>query len=141
MDILKAVKNNIAQIIVGNDAAIELVMIALVANGHILLEDVPGTGKTSLAKSLARSIDGKFQRLQFTSDTLPGDVILAFMRAAQSRALLNGRSYCTPKDFRFLAKPVCSHRLTLTIEGEMKTTKTQVIQEILETVSAPVESV
>ena len=55
MDILKAVKNNIAQIIVGNDAAIELVMIALVANGHILLEDVPGTGKTSLAKSLARS--------------------------------------------------------------------------------------
>ncbi|MEB9682645.1 magnesium chelatase [Bacillus thuringiensis serovar pingluonsis] len=127
MDILKAVKNNIAQIIVGNDAAIELVMIALVANGHILLEDVPGTGKTSLAKSLARSIDGKFQRLQFTSDTLPGDVILAFMRAAQSRALLNGRSYCTPEDFRFLAKPVCSHRLTLTIEGEMKTTKTQVI--------------
>ncbi|HFK1455447.1 MULTISPECIES: MoxR family ATPase [Bacillus cereus group] len=141
MDILKAVKNNIAQIIVGNDAAIELVMIALVANGHILLEDVPGTGKTSLAKSLARSIDGKFQRLQFTSDTLPGDVILAFMRAAQSRALLNGRSYCTPEDFRFLAKPVCPHRLTLTIEGEMKTTKTQVIQEILETVSAPVESV
>ncbi|MEF7559281.1 MoxR family ATPase [Bacillus thuringiensis] len=141
MDILKAVKNNIAQIIVGNDVAIELVMIALVANGHILLEDVPGTGKTSLAKSLARSIDGKFQRLQFTSDTLPGDVILAFMRAAQSRALLNGRSYCTPEDFRFLAKPVCSHRLTLTIEGEMKTTKTQVIQEILETVSAPVESV
>ena len=141
MDILKAVKSNIAQIIVGNDAAIELVMIALVANGHILLEDVPGTGKTSLAKSLARSIDGKFQRLQFTSDTLPGDVILAFMRAAQSRALLNGRSYCTPEDFRFLAKPVCSHRLTLTIEGEMKTTKTQVIQEILETVSAPVESV
>ncbi|ARZ63243.1 magnesium chelatase [Bacillus thuringiensis serovar brasilensis] len=141
MDILKAVKNNIAQIIVGNDAAIELVMIALVANGHILLEDVPGTGKTSLAKSLARSIDGKFQRLQFTSDTLPGDVILAFMRAAQSRALLNGRSYCTPEDFRFLTKPVCSHRLTLTIEGEMKTTKTQVIQEILETVSAPVESV
>ncbi|KYZ68249.1 AAA family ATPase [Bacillus sp. GZT] len=141
MDILKAVKNNIAQIIVGNDAAIELVMIALVANGHILLEDVPGTGKTSLAKSLARSIDGKFQRLQFTSDTLPGDVILAFMRAAQSRALLNGRSYCTPEDFRFLAKPVYSHRLTLTIEGEMKTTKTQVIQEILETVSAPVESV
>lgn len=141
MDILKAVKNNIAQIIVGNDAAIELVMIALVANGHILLEDVPGTGKTSLAKSLARSIDGKFQRLQFTSDTLPGDVILAFMRVAQSRALLNGCSYCTPEDFRFLAKPVCSHRLTLTIEGEMKTTKTQVIQEILETVSAPVESV
>lgn len=141
MDILKAVKNNIAQIIVGNDAAIELVMIALVANGHILLEDVPGTGKTSLAKSLARSIDGKFQRLQFTSDTLPGDVILAFMRAAQSRALLNGRSYCTPEDFRFLAKPVCPHRLTLTIEGEMKTAKTQVIQEILETVSAPVESV
>ena len=45
MDILKAVKSNIAQIIVGNDAAIELVMIALVANGHILLEDVPGTGK------------------------------------------------------------------------------------------------
>ena len=70
MDILKAVKNNIAQIIVGNDAAIELVMIALVANGHILLEDVRNR-ENIIGKSLARSIDGKFQRLQFTSDTLP----------------------------------------------------------------------
>lgn len=75
MSILERIRENVSQVIVGKEEVIDLAMIALVANGHVLLEDVPGTGKTSLAKSLAKSIDGKFQRVQFTSDTLPGDVV------------------------------------------------------------------
>jgi MoxR-like ATPase len=65
---------NIAQQIVGKDRAIQLVLTALLSGGHVLLEDVPGVGKTLLAKSLAKSIDGKFQRIQCTPDLLPSDI-------------------------------------------------------------------
>jgi MoxR-like ATPase len=65
---------NIAQQIVGKDRPIQLVLTALLAGGHVLLEDVPGVGKTLLAKSLAKSIDGKFQRIQCTPDLLPSDI-------------------------------------------------------------------
>ncbi|PEK98897.1 MoxR family ATPase [Bacillus sp. AFS017336] len=303
------IKQNISNVLIGQEEAIDLLMIGLIANGHILLEDVPGTGKTTLAKSLAKSINADFKRIQFTADTLPGDVTgleyfdlkaadfktrkgpifsnivlvdeinravprtqsallevmeertvtiagqthqlpspflvlatqnplesagtfplpdaqldrflltirqgyptlqqekemilrfkesnpisdlqnvitceeiisyqeeskkvsihdevldyllqiinesrnheqieigvsprgtLAFTRAIQARAILNGRDYCTPEDVRMLAIPVCSHRLILTIEGEMKTTKQRIIAEILESVFAPVEQV
>ena len=66
---------------------------------------------------------------------------LAFMRAIQARAILNERDYCTPDDIKTLAASVCAHRLTLTIEGEMKTTKEQIMKEILHTISVPVENV
>ncbi|MEB9303907.1 AAA family ATPase, partial [Bacillus cereus] len=75
MSTLKKITNNISKVIIGKNESIELAAIALIARGHILLEDVPGTGKTTLAKSLAKSVDAKFQRIQFTADTLPGDVI------------------------------------------------------------------
>jgi MoxR-like ATPase len=65
---------NIGQQIVGKDRAIQLVLTALFSGGHVLLEDVPGVGKTLLAKSLAKSIDGKFQRVQCTPDLLPSDI-------------------------------------------------------------------
>lgn len=65
---------NLSKTIVGKTDAIRLILVALLSGGHALLEDVPGVGKTLLAKSLARSIDGKFQRIQCTPDLLPTDI-------------------------------------------------------------------
>jgi len=65
---------NISHVIVGKKASIELLVVALLADGHVLLEDVPGMGKTLIAKCLAKSIGGTFKRVQFTPDLLPSDV-------------------------------------------------------------------
>jgi MoxR-like ATPase len=66
---------NIGRVIQGKDEVVELVVLCLVSDGHLLIEDVPGVGKTSLAKALATSIDGSFGRVQFTPDLLPTDVL------------------------------------------------------------------
>ncbi len=67
-------RENIARVIVGKGAVIELVLVALMSDGHILIEDVPGIGKTTLAKAIARSIGCTFKRIQFTPDLIPSDV-------------------------------------------------------------------
>jgi len=71
----RAVVDNVGRVIHGKDHVTELVLLALLAGGHVLVEDVPGVGKTSLAKALAASIDGTFGRIQFTPDMLPSDVV------------------------------------------------------------------
>jgi MoxR-like ATPase len=70
----QAVQSNIARVVVGKRDVIEMLLVALLADGHVLLEDVPGIGKTTLAKALARTVDCSFARIQFTPDLLPSDV-------------------------------------------------------------------
>lgn len=70
----QAIQDNVAQVIIGQADVTELLLVALLTEGHVLLEDVPGIGKTTLAKALARSLDCSFARIQFTPDLLPSDV-------------------------------------------------------------------
>jgi MoxR-like ATPase len=70
----QAIADNVRQVVQGKDSEIRLALMCLVAEGHLLIEDVPGVGKTMLAKAIARSIDCSFRRIQFTPDLLPMDV-------------------------------------------------------------------
>ncbi|WP_438447181.1 AAA family ATPase [Gorillibacterium sp. sgz5001074] len=73
-DLGRRVRENVKKVIVGKDEVIDQLLTAMLASGHVLLEDVPGTGKTLLAKALARSLNTEFARVQFTPDLLPTDV-------------------------------------------------------------------
>lgn len=126
---------NLNRTIVGKNDAIRLVLVSLLAGGHALLEDVPGVGKTLLAKSLAQSIDGKFQRIQCTPDLLPSDI--------------TGTNIWNPStgEFTFMPGPVFTNVL-LTDEINRATPRTQsALLEVMEErqvtvdgVSRPVES-
>lgn len=74
-NILKTLGDNIERVIKGKREKIDIILIAMVAHGHILIEDVPGVGKTMLARSIAQSINGDFKRIQFTNDLLPTDIL------------------------------------------------------------------
>src|SRR6266571_216288 len=74
-DSVSALEANVARVIRGKPQAIRHAVIALIARGHLLIEDVPGVGKTTLARALATSIGGTFHRIQFTSDLLPSDIV------------------------------------------------------------------
>jgi MoxR-like ATPase len=103
---------NVAQVIVGKDDVIELCLVALLCEGHILLEDVPGIGKTTLAKAVARSVGCSFRRIQFTPDLLPSDVtgILYFNQKTQ--------------DFEFRPGPIMA-QIVLADEINRATPRTQ----------------
>ncbi|NHX35933.1 MULTISPECIES: AAA family ATPase [Halolamina] len=73
-DLIGEIVDNVERVIVGKRDAVEHILVATVARGHVLLEDVPGTGKTMLARSVATSVDASFRRVQFTPDLLPSDV-------------------------------------------------------------------
>src|SRR5437016_13760455 len=78
---------NVSRVLVGKATEIELCVIALLSRGHILIEDVPGVGKTMLAKSLARSLGCSFDRLQFTPDLLPSDVTVVHIYSQSTQQL------------------------------------------------------
>lgn len=73
-EIVQRIRNEVSQAVVGQHAVIDQVLIALLAGGHVLIEGVPGLGKTLLVQSLAKTFDGKFSRIQFTPDLMPSDV-------------------------------------------------------------------
>ena len=106
------VRASVARVIVGKEQATTLLLVALLCEGHVLIEDVPGVGKTTLAKAMARSLDLAFQRIQFTPDLLPSDV--------------TGLSYFNQKtqDFQFRPGPVFAN-LVLADEINRATPRTQ----------------
>ena len=115
--------------IVGKQDAIQLVLVALLSGGHALLEDVPGVGKTLLAKSLARSINGRFQRLQCTPDLLPTDV--------------TGTNIWNPRtgEFEFMAGPIFANVL-LADEINRATPRTQsALLEVMEEQQVTIDGV
>ena len=73
-ELLARLEDNVHRVIVGKDTVVDLLITALLCEGHVLIEDVPGIGKTMLAKTLARSLGCDFQRIQFTPDLLPSDI-------------------------------------------------------------------
>jgi MoxR-like ATPase len=73
--LIEALENNIGEILLGKREPVRLALVALLAGGHVLIEDAPGVGKTVLGKALARSLDSPFRRLQFTPDLLPSDIL------------------------------------------------------------------
>src|SRR4029078_10483099 len=75
LDLIRRLEDNVSRALVGKPEAVRLALVGLIARGPLLIEDVPGVGKTTLAAALARSIGAGFQRIQFTSDMLPSDVL------------------------------------------------------------------
>ena len=74
MNTLEQIKTNIKKVMIGQEKVIDLLLISIAAGGHVLLEDLPGTGKTVLARSMAKSMNLTYSRIQFTPDLLPSDV-------------------------------------------------------------------
>lgn len=110
--VLADLKQALAQVLLGKEEAVRLTLICLIARGHLLIEDVPGVGKTTLAESLARLVDASFRRLQCTSDLLPGDITGVSIYRPQSQ------------DFEFRPGPVFANFL-LADEINRATPKTQ----------------
>ena len=96
-NILSAIRANIQTVLVGEERAASLLLTALIAGGHVLIEDVPGMGKTVLARSLAKSVDAAFGRVQFTPDLLPSDVtgLNFFDRKAGDFVFSPGPVFCS----------------------------------------------
>lgn len=129
MERIQALKSNIKRVMIGNENTIDLMVTALLAGGHVLLEDTPGTGKTLMAKALAASTSAVFARIQFTPDLLPGDVTgVNFYNAKLGEFVFSpGPAFCnilladeinraTPRTQSALLE--CMEERQITVDGE-----------------------
>src|SRR5882762_8538137 len=115
LDRLKAVRREIAKVIVGQDDVVEGVLICLLSGGHVLLEGVPGLGKTTLLRTMARALQLKYSRIQFTPDLMPADIVGSMIIETNERG---------SKSLRFQPGPIFAH-LVLADEINRATPKTQ----------------
>src|SRR6266436_5471529 len=115
VDRLNSVRKEIAKIIVGQDDVVEGVLICLLSGGHVLLEGVPGLGKTTLLRTLARTLQLKYSRIQFTPDLMPADIVGSMIMEHDDRGA---------KMLRFQHGPIFAH-LVLADEINRATPKTQ----------------
>src|ERR1700719_1934773 len=115
VDRLNAVRREIAKVIVGQDDVVEGVLICLLAAGHVLLEGVPGLGKTTLLRTMARALQLKYSRIQFTPDLMPADIVGSMIIETSDRG---------SKSLRFQPGPIFAH-LVLADEINRATPKTQ----------------
>lgn len=126
---IAAVKENIGRVMIGSASVIDLLLTAMIADGHVLIEDVPGMGKTVLAKSLAKSVSARFSRIQFTPDLLPSDVtgLNYFIQKENEFIFSPGPAFCnilladeinraTPRTQSSLLE--CMGERQITVDGE-----------------------
>src|SRR4051812_3980634 len=128
-EVADRVRQNIARVIVGHDDVIDLVLVALLSDGHLLIEDVPGIGKTTLAKAISRSVGCTFKRIQFTPDVMPSDI--------------TGINFYNQKlgEFEFRAGPIVAN-IVLADEINRATPRTQsALLEAMEEHQSTVEGV
>ncbi len=118
--IIRAIQDNIALVIKGKSSVIEMAVVCLLARGHLLLEDVPGVGKTTLGHSLARSLDCSFKRIQFTSDLLPSDIVGVSMFNRQKQG------------FEFIPGPIFANTV---LADEINRTTPKIQSSLLEAMS------
>lgn len=129
--ILVQIRENVERVLIGERRVIDLLLTALVAEGHVLIEDVPGTGKTVLARSLAKSVNAGFGRIQFTPDLLPSDVtgLNYFDRKSGEFVFSPGPAFCnilladeinraTPRTQSSLLE--CMAEKQITVDGETR---------------------
>ena len=120
-DSINRLRENIARVFIGNPQAIDRMVACLLARGHVLIEDVPGVGKTVLATALARSIDCSFSRIQLTPDMLPGDILGV---SVLSRATSENGSHAGAPTFEFKPGPIFAN-IVLADEINRTTPRTQ----------------
>jgi MoxR-like ATPase len=117
---IRTIQDNIALVIKGKSHVIEMAVVCLLARGHLLLEDVPGVGKTTLAHSLARSLNCSFKRIQFTSDLLPSDIVGVSMFNRQKQ------------EFEFIPGPIFAN---VVLADEINRTSPKTQSSLLEAMS------
>jgi len=123
---IRRLEENVARVVRGKPEAIRLAVLAILARGHVLIEDVPGVGKTTLAQALARSLGLHFQRIQFTSDLMPSDIVgvTIFQQAKQEFEFVPGPLFAsvvladeinraTPKTQSALLEAMSEHRVSV----------------------------